>query len=117
MKTQLGKLRKKFAQLVSTALLVASLTLGVTTAANAISASYGDSLCGASTTEILGVGYKGAAWRYSGSSYKWAKFSYSRDNKVIVSRITYGGKVSAFIWDDPRWGDKYVTKFSWDRGK
>lgn len=111
-----GSSRRKLTQILGSLLLSVSLILGVGSAAYADTYTYGDSLCGASTEEVLGVGYYGAAWRHTGSKYKWASFTYSRNGSVIVTKKAYNGKVSAWVWDSPFWGSSNTTVFNWNRG-
>lgn len=103
--------KKRFAGLASA--LVLATGLAVTA-----SAYYGgDSLCGASSYEVLQVKYNGAAWNYAGSGYSYAWFKYTRNGKTLLYKYTNSGKVTGSVWDDLiHWGDAYTTNFKWDRG-
>lgn len=88
-------------------------TMGIT----AFAASFGNSLNGASNTEVLQVKYDGAAWNYDDSGYDWASFKYSRNGRTLLSKTAYNGKVTGSVWDDLiHWGDEYTTIFNWNRG-
>ena len=106
-------MKKKVKQIICTALVAGSLGLGTTTA---LAASFGSSSSGASSVESLQIRYNGAAWNYSNSPYKSTSFKYVRNGKTLTNKVAYNGKVTDSVWDDLRWGDKYTTKFSWDRG-
>ncbi len=96
---------------------VLTLALALAGGTTAYAASFGNSLNGASSTEVLQVKYDGAAWNYSGSGYSWASFKYSRNGKTLLSKIAYNGKVTGSVWDDLLdWSDSATTKFSWNRG-
>ena len=96
-------------------LMVLTLVLGVGSVAYA--STYGNSMNGASNEEVLQVRYNGAAWNYSGSGYNWASFKYSRNGQTLLTKTAYNGKVTGSVWDDlVRWGEKYTTKFNWNRG-
>lgn len=73
--------KKKIASLA----LAATLTAGGAGAAYA--ASFGNSLNGASSVEVLQVKYDGAAWNYSGSGYRNAWFKYSRAGKTLMHKV------------------------------
>ena len=107
-------MKMKFKKAISVLMVVVALTLGATNMAYAV--SFGNSLNGASSEEVLQIGYKGAAWNYKGSGYKYASFKYTRNGKTLLSRTVYNGKVTGSVVDDLRWGKKYITKFSWNRG-
>ena len=95
--------------------LTFALALGITSVAYA--ASFGNSLNGASSTEVLQVKYDGAAWNHPGSGYSWASFKYTRKGVTLLTKTAYNGKVTGSVWDDLlHWGDEYTTKFSWNRG-
>lgn len=106
--------KMKFKKTVRGLVLATVLTLGAT---NMVAFAYsgGNSKCGASSKEVLQIKYDGACWNYKGSGYTYSTFKYVRDNKTLVSRKATNGKATASVWDDLRWGDKYNTKFSWDR--
>jgi len=105
-------LKKRFTSIM----LASTLVMGGTIVAHA--ASFGNSLNGASSTEVLQVKYNGAAWNYSGSGYRNASFKYTRNGKTLLSKVATNGKVTGSVWDDLiHWGDKYTTKFSWNRQK
>lgn len=102
------KLKKKISALA----LAGAFAMG--TSSMAYAASFGSSLNGASSTEVLQVRYNGAAWNYSGSGYKNASFKYTRNGKTLLSKTATSGKVIGSVLDDLRWGNKYVTHFSWN---
>lgn len=107
-------MKKKFRNYFNVLMVAFALTIGVTSMAYA--ASFGSSLNGASTEEVLQVKYNGAAWNYSGSGYRNASFKYTRNGKTLLSKTATSGKVTGSVWDDLiHWGDKYTTKFSWNR--
>ncbi len=105
----------KLKKSIGTMLVVGILTLGGVNTAYA--ASFGNSLNGASSEEVLQIRYNGAAWNYSKSGYKNASFKYTRDGRTLLSRTATNGKVTGSVWDDLRWGNKYVTHFSWNHQK
>ena len=92
--------------------LICVLSLALTVGA----ATFGNSRCGASSDHYLELLYHGKCWVYSDSGYKWASFKYTRNGEVLASRKSLGGVESATVFDDLRWGDKYTTKFNWNRG-
>ncbi len=93
--------------------LICVLSLALTVGA----ATFGNSKCGASSDHYLELWYKGKAWVYSDSGYKWASFKYTRNGKTLMEKETKGGVVSGTVWDDLiHWGEEYTTKFSWNRG-
>ncbi|GAA5417549.1 hypothetical protein Pryu01_02623 [Paraliobacillus ryukyuensis] len=106
-------MKKKTRQFICSMLVIATIGLGANTA---YAASFGNSSSGASSVEVFQVKYNGAAWNYSSSPYKWTMFKYTRNGRTLLSRTAYSSKVTGSVWDDIRWGDKYTTKFSWDRG-
>ena len=107
-------MKNKFKKTFSALMVAFALTIGVTSMAYAV--SFGNSLNEASSVEILQVKYNGAAWNYPGSGYRYASFKYTRNGKTLLSKTATNGKVTGSVWDDLlRWGDKYTTKFSWDR--
>lgn len=97
------------------ALLIAS-SISVVGMGSVQAATFGTSSSGASSKEVLQIRYDGAAWNYKKSSYKSTSFRYKRNGRTLLSRTAYNGKVTGSVWDDLRWGDKYTTKFSWNRG-
>lgn len=110
MKTNL-KFRKKIITILVAVMLTA------TSGSTIYGATFGNSKNGASSTEVMQVKYNGAAWNYSGSGYKWASFKYTRNNRTLLTRTAKKGKVQGSVWDNlVLWGDKYTTKFSWNRG-
>ena len=108
-------MKRKLKKAISTLMIAGALTLGASNMAFA--ASFGNSLNGASSNEVLQIRYNGAAWNYSGSGYKNASFKYTRNGKTLLSKTATSGKVSGSVWDDLRWGDKYTTYFSWNHQK
>ncbi len=108
-------MKMKFKKAISVLMVVGALTLGATNMAYAV--TFGNSLNGASSVEVLQIRYNGAAWNYKGSGYKNASFKYTRNGKTLISKTATNGKVTGSVWDDLRWGDKYTTKFSWNRTK
>lgn len=107
-------MKRKLKQVVSCLLIVGLLTLG--SASVAFAATFGDSSSGASSVESFQIKYDGAAWNYSSSPYQYTSFTYSRNGKTLMNKVAYSGKVTGSVWDDLRWGDKYTTKFNWNRG-
>ena len=105
-----NKIRKYLSGVIVVSLL--SLSLGLT----AFAASFGNDSCGASSEEVLQIRYDGAAWNYTGSEYSWASFTYTRGDRTLMHKCVDEGKVTGSVWDDLRWGDKYTTRFSWNRG-
>lgn len=100
--------KKKIAALA----LAATLTAGGAGAAYA--ASFGNSLNGASSVEVLQVKYDGAAWNYSGSGYRNAWFKYSRAGKTLMHKVATNGKVTGFVWDNLLdWSSSQTTIFNW----
>lgn len=108
-------MKMKLKKSISTLMIVGALTLGATNMVYA--ASFGNSLNGASSTEVLQIRYNGAAWNYSGSGYKNASFKYTRNGKTLLTRTATRGTVTGSVWDDLRWGKKYTTYFSWNHQK
>lgn len=109
MKTNLKK--------ATTAGIVSLSMLGAGTGV-AYGATFGTSLNGASSVEVLQVKYDGAAWNYKGSGYKNASFKYTRNGQTLLSRTATNGKVTGSVWDDLlRWGDQYRTIFTWNHQK
>ncbi|MDE7415840.1 MAG: hypothetical protein K2N44_05895 [Lachnospiraceae bacterium] len=109
------KIKSKISKKIAALLLAFTLTLGLGSVAYA--ASFGNSLNGASSVEVLQVKYDGAAWNYNGSGYNWASFTYSRNGVTLLTKTAYNGRVEGSVWDDlVHWGDAYTTKFSWNRG-
>ena len=104
---------KKIKQFMCSALAVGIIGLGTVTAS---AASFGNASSGASSVESLQIKYDGEAWNYSSSPYKYTSFTYKRDNRTLLTKTAYTGKVTGSVWDDLRWGEKYTTKFSWARG-
>ncbi|WP_022749098.1 hypothetical protein [Lachnobacterium bovis] len=104
--------RKKIISTVAT-----TVALGVFGCSTVFGASFGSSKCGASSVEIAQFIYKGSAWNYKGSGYKYAEFKYTRNGKVLMHKVAHNGKVTGYVTDDLRWGDKYVTHFKWNRKK
>lgn len=107
-------MKRKLKQFIGSLVLVGIITLGVTGVVEA--ASFGNSSSGASTKESFQIKYDGAAWNYSSSPYKSTSFTYSRNGKTLMNKVAYSSKVTGSVWDDLRWGDKYTTKFNWNRG-
>lgn len=93
--------------------IVGALAIGGANVAYA--ATFGNSSSGASSTESFQIRYDGAAWNYSSSPYKSTSFTYSRNGRTLMNKVAYNGKVTGSVWDDLRWGDKYTTKFNWNR--
>lgn len=109
-------MKKNFKKSISTLVVAFILAIGITSVAYA--ASFGNSLNGASSTEVLQVKYDGAAWNYSGSGYKNASFKYTRNGKTLLSKTATSGKVTGSVWDDLLdWSASATTKFSWDHQK
>lgn len=101
----------------SIAALLVALTLTVGAGSIAYAANFGNSKNGASSVEVLQVKYDGAAWNYSGSGYNWASFTYSRNERTLLTKTAYSEKVTGSVWDDLiHWGDEYTTTFKWNRG-
>lgn len=101
-------------QLTCSVLVIGMIGLGANTA---FGATFGNSATGASSVETYQVKYEGAAWNYSTSPYKSTSFKYTRDGRTLLSKTAYSTKVTGSVWDDLiRWGDKYTTHFSWNRG-
>jgi hypothetical protein len=106
-------MKKKTKQIVCSVLLVGTIGLGANTA---FGATFGNSSSGASSVESFQIKYDGAAWNYSSSPYRSTSFKYTRNGRTLLSKTAYSSKVTGSVWDDLRWGDKYTTKFSWNRG-
>jgi hypothetical protein len=97
--------------------LLLALTLTVGLGSVAYAATFGNAKNGASNVEVLQVKYNGAAWNYSGSGYNWASFKYTRNGRTLLTKTAYSGKVTGSVWDDLiHWGEKYTTRFNWNRG-
>ncbi len=93
--------------------LAGLLTFSLSVPAHADSATYGNSLHGASTNETLELRYTGAAWNYAGSGHAGAWFKYVRNGKQLTYKEVTQGRVEDKIWDSPKWGDKGRTYFYW----
>jgi hypothetical protein len=106
-------MKKKTKQFVCSVLLVGTIGLGANTA---FGATFGNSASGASSVESFQIKYDGAAWNYSSSPYRSTSFKYTRNSRTLLSKTAYSSKVTGSVWDDLRWGDKYTTYFSWNRG-
>ncbi|TKD70755.1 hypothetical protein [Pseudalkalibacillus hwajinpoensis] len=107
-------MKKKAKKFIISGLVVGAMGLGIGSTASA--ASFGYSASGASSVESYEIRYDGAAWNYYSSPYKWTSFKYSRDGRTLLSKTAYSSKVTGSVYDDLRWGDKYNTKFNWNRG-
>ncbi|MDK6863198.1 hypothetical protein [Nosocomiicoccus ampullae] len=79
-------------------------------------AVFGDSRSGASSVEINGIRYDGAAWNYANSPYESTTFIYSRNGKTILYKTAYNGKVEGSVYDSLIPGKKGKTIFTWTRG-
>lgn len=105
----------KLSRKITTLILALTLTVGLGSVAYA--ADFGNAKNGASNVEVLQVKYDGAAWNYPGSGYSWASFKYTRNNRTLLTKTAYNGKVTGSVWDDlVHWGDEYTTKFNWNHG-
>lgn len=97
---------------IASAILIAAL--GVGGAGTVYAATFGNSLNGASSVEVLQVRYDGAAWNYPGSGYKNAWFQYTRDGQTLLHRVATNGKVTGSVWDNlVNWSKNKTTKFNW----
>lgn len=106
-------MKKKAKQFMIALLIVGTIGLGANTA---LAASFGNASSGASTEEVFQIRYNGAAWNYTSSPYVSTGFKYTRDGRTLLSKTAYSTRVTGSVWDDLRWGDKYTTKFNWNRG-
>lgn len=103
-------IKKKFSALMCATLLAS-------TAVSVGAATFGNGKCGASNVEVLQVRYNGAAWNYSGSGYKWASFTYTRNGRTLMKKTVNQGRVSGSVWDDLiHWDDAHTTHFYWNCG-
>ena len=108
-------MKMKIKKMIGTMILAVSLVIGG--GVTAYAATFGNSLNGASSVEVLQVKYNGAAWNYSGSGYNFASFTYTRNGRTLLSKTAYNGKVTGSVWDDLiHWGEAYTTRFYWNRG-
>lgn len=98
--------------------LVLSATLAFGSGGVALAKTFGNSLNGASTVEVMQVRYDGAAWNYKGSGYKGAWFKYTRNGKTLMYKSVRRGKVTGSVWDNLiDWSREQTTKFRWGRIK
>lgn len=107
---------KKFKKAMGAIVLSSALVAGGAGVAQAV--TFGNSLNGASSVEVLEVKYNGAAWNYKGSGYKNAWFKYTRGGRVLLTKTAKNGKVKGSVWDSlTDWSKKGTTKFSWGHAR
>lgn len=107
-------MKRKMKKIVLSGLILSVFSLFST--ATVFAATFGNSVSGASSNEVLQIRYDGSAWNYIDSPYQYTSFSYTRNGKTLMNKTAYNGKVTGSVMDDLRWGDKYTTVFNWKRG-